>query len=151
MAIPILNWFAFAFNGGRGIRPNQVAWSEADTALDERIQGTALTDAQIPDSIMRDSEFTAAAIRGLLGLSADELNDLLTGATIAGQVLTFNAERRHHRSTSPSPRRWPGTGDGVVQSGAINASDRTELTLTLDNGGVVVIDHTRGPPQPCGA
>ena len=92
MAIPILNWFAFAFNHGRGIRPNQVDWSQADSDLDAKIQGTPLTDAQIPDSIMRDSEFTAAAIRALLSLSADELNDLLTGATIVGQTLTFTAE-----------------------------------------------------------
>ena len=138
MAIPIIGRFIFAINHGRGIRPNQVDWSEADPDLDAKIQGTALTDAQIPDSIMRDSEFTAAAILGLLNLSATELNDLLTGATIAGQVLTFS-QNDGTTVQLTIPTAMAGTGDGVVQSGAIDAGG-TQLTLTLDTGGVVVID-----------
>ena len=57
------------------------------TAL-SALQGT-ITDGQIPASIMRDAEFTAAAVRTLLALTSTEVNDLLTGATISGQVLTF--------------------------------------------------------------
>ena len=99
--------------------------------------GGMIPDAQIPASIMRDSEFTAAAVRGLLGLTSAEVNDLLTGATIFGQVLTLT---QNDGTTVPItiPTATPGLGDGVVQSGAFNA-DQTELTLTLDNGGTVTI------------
>ena len=38
---------------------------------------------------MRDAEFTAAAVRNLLSLTAQEVNDLVTGATISGQTLTL--------------------------------------------------------------
>ena len=138
MPVTILDTPDFPFNDGRGLRPDQIDWSEADSQLDTKVQAIALTDAQIPDSIMRDSEFTAAAIRGLLSLSADELNDLLTGATIVGQTLTFT---QNDGTTVPIaiPTAMAGSGDGVVQSGVIDDSG-TELTLTLDNGGTVQID-----------
>ena len=35
-----------------------------------------IADSQIPAAIMRDAEFTAAAVRGLLNLTATEVNDL---------------------------------------------------------------------------
>ena len=95
-----------------------------------------IADSQIPASIMRDAEFTAAAVRGLLGLTATEVNDLFTGATISGQVLTFT---QNDGTTVPIniPAAQAGTGDGVVQSGDISG---TNLVLTLDNGGMVTID-----------
>ena len=98
----------------------------------------SVTDAQIPDSIMRDSEFSAAAVRGLLGLTANEVNDLLTGVTISGQVLNFP---QNDGTTIPItiPTATAGTGDGVVQSGAF-ADDGETLVLTLDTGGTVEID-----------
>ena len=98
--------------------------------------GGMIADSQIPASIMRDAEFTAAAVRGLLGLTASEVNDLFTGATIQGQVLTFT---QTDGTTVPIniPAAQAGTGDGVVQSGDISG---TNLVLTLDNGGMVTID-----------
>ena len=51
------------------------------------LQGSS--DGQIPAAIMRDAEFTAAAVRNLLSLSSSEVNDLLTGASITNNVLTF--------------------------------------------------------------
>ena len=97
-----------------------------------------ISDGQIPSTIMRDAEFTAAAIQTLLSLSSSEVNDLLTGATISGQILTFT---QNDGTTVPItiPTATAGSGDGVVQSGSFNASN-TELTLTLDNAGTVTID-----------
>ena len=97
-----------------------------------------VSDGQIPAAIMRDAEFTAAAVRNLLSLSATEVNDILTGASISGQTLTFT---QNDGSTVPITIP-PGTGgmaDGVVESGVFNAAG-TELTLTLDTGGTVTID-----------
>ena len=152
MPIPIPDFFQFGFNNGRGLRANQVADVDLE-AMDTKLDGIdedathtetfadltgQIADDQIPASIMRDAEFTAAAIRTLLGLSATELNDLLTGATIAGQVLTF-PQNDGTTVQLTIPTAMAGTGDGVVQSGSIDASG-TSLTLTLDNGGVVVVD-----------
>ena len=106
------------------------------TAL-SALQGM-VTDGQIPDEIMRDAEFTAGAVRVLLGLSATEVNDLLTGATIAGQTLTFT-QNDGSTVVITIPTAMAGTGDGVVQSGAFSGNNE-ELILTLDTGTPVVID-----------
>ena len=105
-------------------------------AISEADVRSVLTD--VVDSVALDSEITAAAIRSLLGLSSSEINDLFTGATISGQTLTFT---QNDGTTVPIaiPTATAGSGDGVVQSGAID-DDGTELTLTLDTGGTVVID-----------
>ena len=95
-----------------------------------------IADSQIPAAIMRDAEFTAAAVRGLLGLTATEVNDIFVGASIAGQVLTYT-QNDGTTVMITVPTATPGQGDGVVQSGAING---TELILTLDGGGTVTID-----------
>ena len=97
-----------------------------------------VTEGQIPSSIMRDGEFTAATVRTLLSLTADEVNDLLVGASISGQVLSL-PQNDGSTVTITIPTAQAGTGDGVVQSGAFNA-DQTELNLTLDNGGIVQIN-----------
>ena len=114
-----------------------------EARVQEIVNATALsalqgmvTDGQIPDAIMRDAEFTAAALRTLLGLSQNEVNDLLTGATIAGQILTFTQNDGTVVAIT-IPTAMAGTGDGVVQSGALSGTD---LVLTLDNAGTVTID-----------
>ena len=106
--------------------------------IDAADLGGIIPEAQIHASIMRDAEFTATAVRSLLGLGASEVNDLLTGATLVGQILTFI---QNDGTTVPItiPTATPGTGDGVVQSGAFN-SDGTTLVLTLDTGGTVEVD-----------
>ena len=96
-----------------------------------------VTDAQIPAAIMRDAELTAAAVRTLLGLSATEVNDLLTGATITGQVITFT-QNDGTTATVTIPAGTGGVADGVVDSGSFNALG-TELTLMTDTGEAVVI------------
>ena len=79
---------------------------------------------------------TAAAIRTLLGLTSAEVDDLFTGATIAGQVLTFT-QNDGTTVAITIPTAMAGSGDGVVQSGAISGTD---LVLTLDTGGTITID-----------
>ena len=96
-----------------------------------------VTDAQIPAAIFRDAELTATAVRTLLGLTAAEVNNLLTGASISGQVVTFTQNDGSAVSIT-LPAGTGGMVDGVVASGAFNSAG-TELTLTLDTGGTVVI------------
>ena len=96
-----------------------------------------LASGQIPDAIMLDSEFTASAINTLLGLTALEVSNLFTGATIAGQVITYT---KNDGTTVQLtiPAGTAAMADGVVASGAFSA-DGTTLTLTLDTGSDVVI------------
>ena len=157
MPINFRDRITFLFNQGRGILSSQVevdasGFSQVLATTDNDIQKVAdkldtlsltnidgmISDGQIPSTIMRDAEFTAAAIQTLLSLSSSEVNDLLTGATISGQILTFT---QNDGTTVPItiPTATAGSGDGVVQSGSFNASN-TELTLTLDNAGTVTID-----------
>ena len=97
-----------------------------------------VTDSQIPDEIMRDAELTATAIRNLLNLTATEVNDLLTGASISGQVITFT-QNDGTVETINVPVAMGGMADGVVQSGMFNSAG-TELVLTLNTGVTVTID-----------
>ena len=97
-----------------------------------------VTDAQIPDAIMRDAELTNARVRGILGLTATEVDDLFTGASISGQVITF-VQNDGSTATITIPQGAGAMADGVVASGAFNTAG-TELTLTLDTGGTVVVD-----------
>ena len=97
-----------------------------------------VTDSQIPDEIMRDAELTATAIRNLLNLTTTEVNDLLTGASISGQVITFT-QNDGTTETINVPVAMGGMADGVVQSGMFNSAG-TELVLTLDTGVTVTID-----------
>ena len=101
-----------------------------------QLQGE-VADSQIPAAIMRDAELTAAAVRGLLGLTAQEVDDLLTGATIAGQVITIE-QNDGTTITLTVPAGAGGMADGVISSGAFNAAG-TELTLTLTEGDPVVV------------
>ena len=126
-------------------RDAQVVRARTEAQIQAIINATALsalqgevTDGQIPDDIMRDAEFTAATVRSLLGLSAAEVNNLLTGASIVGQNLTFT-QNDGSTVTITIPTAMAGTGDGVVQSGAFSGNNE-ELILTLDTGGTVVID-----------
>ena len=122
--------------GGGGVNEARVQELINATAL-SALQGL-ITDGQIPGAIMRDAEFTAATVRTLLSLTATEANDVLVGATISGQILSFT-QNDGSTVAITIPTATPGTGDGVVQQGAFNA-DQTELVLTLDNGGTVTID-----------
>ena len=116
-----------------------------DARIQELINATSLadlqgqvTDAQIPASIFRDSELTAAAVRTLLGLTATEVNDLVTGGTLNGSILTFT-QNDGSTITITLPTTGGSTADGVVTSGVFSG-DGSTLTLTLDTGGTVTID-----------
>lgn len=96
-----------------------------------------IDDARIPPEIMRDAELTATAVRNLLGLTSDEANDLLTGAVLSGQMLTFN-QNDGTTVVVTLPQGTGGMADGVVQSGAFS-NDGTSLVLTLTTGATVTI------------
>ena len=84
------------------------------------IAGLTVAEAQIPSSIMRDAELTATAVRTLLSLTATEASDLLTGASINGQVVTFT-QADGSQSTITIPSGSTGVADGVVSTGAFSA------------------------------
>ena len=102
------------------------------------IAGLNIVDTQLPSTIMRDSEFTAATIRAMLGLTATEVDDLLTGASINGQVLTFTQNDGSQVTITIPSGTSTGVADGVVESGAFSV-DRTQLILTLDSGDTITI------------
>ena len=84
-----------------------------------------IADSQIPDAIMRDSEFTAAAIREMLLLTSDEVNGIVTGSVVSGNTLTIT---RNDGTTVTFTVTGGSGADGVVASGAFSA-DYTELIL----------------------
>ena len=76
--------------------PAGPAGADADTAtIDARIATYAritpsgtIALAQLPSGVMLDSEFTAAAVRTLLGLSASQIDNIVVDVTATGQVIT---------------------------------------------------------------
>ena len=98
-----------------------------------------VTDGQIPDDIMRDAEFTAAAVRGLLSLTADEVTELLVGNPLSGRVLTFTQNDGTTATITVPEAAGESMPDGVVSAAAFN-DDNTELTLTIDGAADVVLD-----------
>ena len=95
-----------------------------------------VTNAQIPSGIMRDSELTADAVRGLLNLSPTEVEDLLIGGSISGRQLTFT-QNDGSVVTINLPQDTD-THDGVIQSGAFD-SGGTKLTLTLADNSTIIV------------
>ena len=88
-----------------------------------------IPDARIPDSIMRDAEFTKAAVLALLELTEQELDDLFRGATLVGRVLTITqADGSTLTLTFPDEM-----GDGVVRTAAFVNNGQT-LRITLEDG-----------------
>ena len=96
-----------------------------------------IADSQIPDTIMRDAELTASAVRMLLDLTADEVDELLTDAEITGNTLTIT----HNDGTTTSlslPAAGESVSDGVVTGGSVNDAADT-LTLTRSEGDDVTV------------
>ena len=96
-----------------------------------------VTDAQIPDAIMRDAELTAAVVRMRLGLTEDETNALFTGAVVVGDVLTIT-----HNDGSTEDLPLPaGSGGGVdgVTDGAAFSSDGATFTIMRSVGPDIVV------------
>ena len=94
-----------------------------------------IADSQIPDSIMRDSEFTASAVRNLLGLTETEVSNLLVGQPINNRVLTFTLNDGTSASITIPDDSVMASEDGVVTAGAFS-DDNTELELTVTTDGV---------------
>ena len=95
-----------------------------------------IPEALIPASIMRDAEFTATAVRGLLNLTPEEVNDLFTGATISGRTITIT--QNDGQTLTLTLPEGGGMPDGVLSSGTFSNDGQT-LTLTLDDGTQVSI------------
>ena len=118
-----------------GTGGNPVVSNVAAEALADNTDPWPLS--KIPSGVMLDDEFTAAAVRGLLGLTSAEVDDLLTGATISGNVITVTKnDGTTETITLPAGMA---TADGVVASGAFDATGTT-LTLTLSTGATVDVD-----------
>ena len=117
---------------GGGVTEDRVQELIDATSL-SALQGQ-VTDSQIPDAIMRDSELTASAVRTLLGLTADEVTNLLVGQPISGQVLTFTLNDGTSHSITIPAAAGDATVDGVVTAGAFN-DDGTEIALTVTTDG----------------
>ena len=100
-------------------------------ATDLSVLAGQVTNSQIPAAIMRDSELTTSAVSRLLNLTVDEVNNLLTGATINGQVITFTQNDGSQVTiTVPS---GTSTGGGAIDLGVSTAtSDR--LTVVAPSG-----------------
>ena len=112
---------------------------EARTGND-RLQVSALRGIiplnMLPPELLLESELTAARVRGVLGLTAQQINDLFTGATIAGQVITYT-QADGTVVTITVPAGSGGMADGVVASATLVG---TTLTLTLSTGTTVTVD-----------
>lgn len=122
-----------ALKGGKGDKGDM--GDTSDVKPFARVGGPQVPDSEIPAEVMRDAEFTAAAVRNLIGLTAAQLNDLLTGATLVNRVLSFpQADGSTVTLTLPADMD---TQDGVVAGASIDAQGN-ELTLTLDTGATVV-------------
>ena len=106
-----------------------------DRLLITSLRGT-IPVSMLPSEVMLDSEFTASAVRGLLGLTAAEVNDLFTNATITGQVITYT-QNDGTVVTITVPVAMGGMADGVVASAVLVG---TVLTLTLSTGTTVEVD-----------
>ena len=125
--------------------PSAVQGRRTDSEIDNliaaytgAIPGLAIPDAQLPASIMRDAEFTAAAVRGLLSLTQAELDSLLVGegANITSGVLNIPQNDGSTLSLT-LPTGGGGMPDGVINSLSIVGNVLTAGTTT---GGSVELD-----------
>ena len=98
------------------------------------IAAADIQDSQIPASIMRDAEFTAAAVRTLLGLTATEVTNLFVGASISDHTITVT-----QNDGSTLNIAVPDDSDGVVTDATLDGTTNV-LTLTLSEGNPVTVD-----------
>ena len=126
--------FSGGGGGGGGLSTSQVQALIDATNL-SALQGQ-VTDAQIPASIFRDAELTAQAVRSVLNLTNAEVNNLFTGASISGQVITFT-QNDGSTDTITVPAGTGGMADGVVSGASLNG---TVLTLTVTGAADVTVD-----------
>ena len=109
------------------------AGTTSDADIDDRIATWAranspsgeIPDATVPSAIMRDAELTPATVRARLGLTAEEANNIVTGAAIVGENLLFQ-----RNDGGVTILELP-AGDGRVTSGYV---DGTTLNLFVGVG-----------------
>ena len=105
-----------------------------NSAGDAIVAISEIPDSMIPSGIMRDSELTAASVRTLLGLTATEVNDLLTGASLSGGVITF-AQNDGTTATITLP---DSADDGII-SGFSFSEDSSTITITRTVGDDITV------------
>ena len=137
-----------AVTGPRGPGPTDqqvTAGVQAGVKPFARSGGPQVPDSEIPAEITRDTEITRSFLLNILGLTAQELNDLFVGATVSGTgaartITVTQADGSTITLVVPDTGDGGGGGggsaDGVV-SGAAFAADGTTLTLTLSTGATV--------------
>ena len=116
-----------------------------------------IADGQVPDAFTRDSEITRTFLLGVLGLSAQELNDLFVGATVSGsgssRVITVTqADGTTVTLAVPDTTGGGGSGsdDGVI-TGASFSADGSTITITRSVGANIVVNVPAALRQAAGA
>lgn len=112
-----------------------------------RTGGPVTPADEIDPGILRRAEVTKDFLLGIIGLTADEINDLFTDAVVRGSGATRTVVITQADDTTITlvlPAAAGGGeggegGDGVVQ-GAAFANDGSELMLTLSTGVVLRAD-----------
>ena len=102
------------------------------------VNGPVVPASAIDDAIMRDSELTKNAIITLLGLTETELNDLLVGASISGNVLILpQNDGTELRLTLPAGTGGTTTTKHVASGQFVN--NGLQLALTYTDGNTINI------------
>ena len=123
-----------AIQGDRGPGPTDAQIQANVKEFARAGNATLVGDADIAPEIMRDAEFTAAAVRTLLGLTAAEVNDLFVGASITDHTITVMQNDGTTLNIAV-----PDDSDGVVTAAALDGTTNV-LTLTLSEGNPVTVD-----------
>ena len=135
--------------GARGPGPTDqqvTAAVQAGVKAYARVGGPLVPEAEIDPSILRDAEVTRAFLLNILSLTAQQVNDLFTGAVVSGageaRIITVT---QTDGSTivlavpdTTGGGGGEGTADGRVASGAFSGDGAT-LTLTLTTRGTIDI------------
>ena len=135
--------------GARGPGPTAqqvTAAVQAGVKAYARVGGPLVPEAEIDPAILRDAEVTRAFLLNILSLTAQQVNDLFTGAVVSGsgvaRVITVTQADGSTIVLAVPDTTGGGGGegaaDGRVASGAFSG-DAATLTLTLTTGGTIDI------------
>ena len=147
-----VNTNAIAGKGDKGDRGPGPTAQEIANALLAGVKPYAQTGGRLIEDTDADPEFiiaseiTADFILGIIGLTANQINDIFLGARVtgtgAGRAIVVTQKDGSTISLPVPDTTGTGGGgggaDGRVQSGAIDSAGTT-ITLTLTTGGLIPI------------
>ena len=110
---------------------DNVLASKVDSRVSTWLDENEVPISAIPDAVMLDSEFTAAAVRVLLGYTAQQLDDAFNNATISDRVITFTQLDGSSATLTLPEDMAEGVADGVATGASFNDAG-TEITVTVD-------------------